>query len=146
MKKIVVCIMSVALAVSLAGCGKPKNDAKEGPNIQVQVPGTSVTVGPKLPANLPPYVEIYPGAEVTAVIAGIDERKVAGMITLKTKAPMAEVVDFYKKSLVKSGLKAKGEFATAEVQTLSAENGENGYSITITKSDDNETTVMIAYK
>jgi hypothetical protein len=150
MKNIVVCMMSVALVFALTGCGKgPKQEAKDAnavPNVQIQGPNGTVSVGPQLPANLPKYVEIYPGAEVTAVVSGVNEKNVAGMITVKTKAPLAEVADFYKKSLAKSGFKVKGEFATAEVQTLSAVNGDVEYSVAITKSDNNETTIMITYK
>ena len=147
MQKLFVCLLCAAVAASLAGCGKgPKNGAKEGPNVTVQIPGTTATVGPRLPDNLPAYVEIYPGAEVVAVVSGMNDNKVSGMISLKTNAKIQDVVAFYRQADSKNGLTVKGEFATGNVETLSAESGEKLLGVVVTSGDGGETEIQLTYK
>jgi hypothetical protein len=148
MKKTIVIILSLAVVASLVGCEKKgQNEAKDGTGIKVQVPGTTVAVGAQLPDNLPPYVQVYPNSEVISVISGMgDQKNVAGIIIAKTKAPMNDVVAFYKLVAQKNGMTAMGEFSTQDVHTFAAEAGEKSFGIALTKGDDNTTSVQLTYK
>ena len=139
-------IVTAALALSLTACGKTeKQQPKPGPNFSINMPGAKASIGSTAPSNLPAYVEIFPGAEVVAAFTGFDSNQAAGTMTLKTKAEVQEVVDFYKKSMAKNGLAAKAEFTSGNVVTIAAENGDKMLTIIATKTDA-DTTIQVTYK
>lgn len=147
MKRIVTGALFAAFALTLAACDKgPKQNgqtAEQGEN--TQVPGTTAAVGTALPDNKPSYIEIFPGAEIVAVIANPIGSGNASAITLKTAAPLQDVADFYRKSIAKAGFANKGEINMAGVVTISGEKGENTYSVLL-GTEDGHTTIQLMYK
>jgi len=83
-------IVAVA-ALTLSACSKG-GDLNHGG--AVQVPGAG-TLSKQVPANLPDYVKIYPGAVVTAVM---DNGASGGVIAFDVTDPAETVMDFYKKA------------------------------------------------
>jgi hypothetical protein len=149
MKTSVLCVLSVLVAASLAGCDKgPKKDVKEGEGPAIRIPGTNAVVGAKLPDNLPAYVAIYPGSEVVATIVGMDNKKARSIVSLRVKAAMADVVAFYRDADAKNGLKIKGEFSTEAVHSLNAESEDRSkaLSIIVSAGDEGGVSVQLTYR
>ncbi|HUO97302.1 MAG TPA: hypothetical protein VMU01_01455 [Rhizomicrobium sp.] len=105
-------ITLLAAAVALGGCdGKPKQQEQKLPglNMKVQVDAThSVTMGVKLPGNMPPYAQVYAGADVKSVV-DLSSAGFGYVITYEAPAQPEEVLDFYRKNAAAAGLQTQDD-------------------------------------
>ena len=88
--------------LALTACEKPR-PANADHNVTSVVPGAnggSITVGDVTPANLPPYVKVFPGAKVTASTTSAQ----GGLLALETHASPDAVIAFYRRSASAAGL------------------------------------------
>ncbi|HWA60425.1 MAG TPA: hypothetical protein VG939_03580 [Caulobacteraceae bacterium] len=85
-------LVLAASALALGACSKG-GDINHGG--KVVLPGGGSTLSKQVPANLPDYVKVYPGAVVTAVM---DNGARGGVITFDVSDPPDTVVAFYKKT------------------------------------------------
>lgn len=90
MKRALIAAMSV---LALAACSKGGSDLNHGGSVSLN--GGKTTLSKTLPAQLPSYVKIYPGAVVTAVM---DNKEQGGVIAFDVSDPPETVMDFYKKA------------------------------------------------
>jgi hypothetical protein len=79
-------------SLGLAACSKG-GDLNHGGSVSLN--GGKTIVSKQIPADLPSYVKIYPGAVVTAVM---DNKGQGGLIAYDVSDPPEAVMDFYKKS------------------------------------------------
>lgn len=104
-------ITAVAFAVlSLGACGRPA--ARNG--TQIVIPGKdggALTIGKQMPANLPSYVVLYPGANVTATM---DLAGKGGMLGFTTTDSPDAVATFYKGVASKASLDVGMDSTTGE--------------------------------
>jgi tripartite-type tricarboxylate transporter receptor subunit TctC len=145
-----------AAALALAACGRPQTSSSNGDrNVTIVVPGAnggSVVVGNQLPANLPAYVKIYPGAKVTASTTSPG----GGVLVLESSAAPETVMDFYKQAATSAGLKSSlDSWAMGDAQHSGAHvvmfgepgaTGSSGKSLTATvESKDGATKIGLMY-
>jgi hypothetical protein len=127
--------------------GKVDIDSKTG-NVKMKQKGadgkeTNVEFGEgtAIPADFPKSVPVYPGAKVIAAVA-ISQGAGGHMLTLTTKDSTTDVLAYYKKNL--SSFKQDGELNNADTTILTMSTPELSVSVTATKSDtDNETMIQL---
>jgi ABC-type glycerol-3-phosphate transport system substrate-binding protein len=98
----------IAAALALAACGRPQQ--QDSHSVTLTVPGANgpVVIGNQLPANLPDFVKVYPGAKVTATTTTPG----GGVVAMESGDSPDQVMDFYKKSASGSGLPVQMDSAT----------------------------------
>ena len=88
----------VSLGAALGACSKG-GDLNHGGSVTVN--GGKTTLSKTLPANLPSYVKIYPGAVITAVV---QNQGAGGIIAFDVTDPPEKVMDFYKQDAAEAKL------------------------------------------
>ncbi|MFO1015699.1 MAG: hypothetical protein U1E50_18240 [Caulobacteraceae bacterium] len=84
-------LAGVGMALALAACG-PKVTTNSNGDVSVSNNGTTITAGRNLPANLPSWLKVYPGADVKAgAVLGQ-----GGMISFESNDSPDKIVAFYK--------------------------------------------------
>lgn len=82
-------------------------------------------------ADLPPFVEVMPGAKAIQSLKTDMDGAVGGNVMLTTKAKPADIVAFYKASLERHGLKINLENASEQMVQIIAESEDKTRSLAI---------------
>ena len=136
----------------LAACGPgaPKEgqasiDTKKG-TATINLGGGSLsTIGIKAPDNLPPYAQVYPGAEVKSAVTGIGGGPGSGMLALGTADSADQVLAFYKKGAAAAGLKTETDSTMGQLRSFVARDGERTLNLTLAPQGA-QTFAQITYK
>jgi hypothetical protein len=149
-------ILALAGAAALSGCDNHKDKSKDG--------GTSATswgmkiqldkdhaamMGATLPANLPAYAMVYPGADVKGVVTMTEMPQApwTGVIHYETAAKPDEVLAFYKKNAADAGLNEATEAQIGKMQHFTAKKASGALlSVNIAPHDNGSTFVEEQYK
>lgn len=82
-------------------------------------------------ADLPPFVEVMPGAKAIQSLKTEMDGAVGGNVMLTTTAKPADIVAFYKASLERHGLKINLESASEQMVQIIAESEDKTRSLAI---------------
>jgi len=119
-------------------------EAVTGNNADVNVDGDDVTVktdqgtwstSDKLPSNWPSDVPVYPGAKVTASVAGAGDQANGNYASLESSDAVAAVIAWYKKEVPGAGWTVETDAMISGSLMLSATKGERALSVTVTDED-----------
>ena len=144
----ITCLM--ATAVVLGACDNKSNQPKQKTGIQlnIQMDKThSATIGAALPDHIPPYAEVYPGADVMAVV-DLTAADMGMMITYSTPAQPTEVLAFYKKNAAASNMETTSDSAIQGTLLYAARKKDGSHaqvSLSI-GSKDGGSVVQVTYK
>ena len=115
-------LLPLVCVAALTGCGRNQDQQHtvaingNGGSVTVSGSGEHMTIhdangkqtveinsnGGSAPSNMPDFVAVYPGAKITASVAGAGNGN-GGMMVEQTSASIADVVTFYKKKSSDAG-------------------------------------------
>ena len=144
-----VLVFAVSL-FALAACGPKVHVSKDGSTVIQGKDGSVIAVnanGPGgVPAHLPPYLKIFPGAVVKSTI---DTGKTGGMLSMETSAAPDAVVDFYKGQAATAGLEVQmdmnNEGGHSVLFAEPRDKGKRNFNVTASKQGDGKTAVVMTY-
>lgn len=149
-------VMTVLVAgLALAGCddkGHDKNNGAPAVKINIPVDGKhSASIGNQLPANLPAYAQIYPGAELLGVttMEAMPNAPFGGVIQYHVTASPDAIAAFYKKNAEGAGLSTTSGAAIGPLVHYAAnKSGEDKafIAVDIATQPDGKTFVQERYK
>lgn len=137
----------VATVLMLGACEKPAVTTTSDHNVTIVVPGAnggSVVIGNVTPANLPGFVQVMPGAKVTASTTAPK----GGMLAMETAAPMDAVIGFYRKSATDAGLSLQMDSAAApgtHTIMFAGKTPQESLTATVDGKDGGVTKVVVIY-
>jgi hypothetical protein len=98
-----VTLVICAAVLALGACSRPAPSQTK--NVSITIPGAngaSTVIGNQTPQNLPSFVQVYPGAKVTASMVSPN----GGVLVMETAAPPDQVMNFYKQLATSQGFVA----------------------------------------
>ncbi|MDE2182756.1 MAG: hypothetical protein KGJ78_07015 [Alphaproteobacteria bacterium] len=127
------------ITLALGGCDdKHKSETRtEDGHATITFGNTKVQVaddhasGVTLPANMPAYAAVYPGADVRAVVTTNDASMTA-MITYATTAKPGDVLAFHKKNAAAAGLDMSQDVQLGGVWHFAAQKKSGDANLTVT--------------
>jgi hypothetical protein len=141
-------IIVAACALAVAACNRGADLSHGGKITLKAADGTTATVSKQLPANLPDYAKVYPGAKVTASMA--NQR--GGILAYEVAAPPEAVMAFYKSAAAQAGLSNQmdswayaAEKSGAHVIMFSDPNGSQRAMSASVKAEGDVTKVGLTY-
>lgn len=127
----------------LAGCGGGGTESEGSAEAQVAasavkavaggVNGMGVTV-----SDLPDFAEVPPGTKAIHNMAINDGTKTGGSISFDTTQSAADLIDFYRNSMARNGLKISMETQSPQMMQILAENEDKSKSLMVMINVDDE--------
>jgi hypothetical protein len=123
-------------AIEAATGGKVDVDSESG-EVTVKTDQGTWSTSDKLPANWPSDVPVYPGAKVTASVAGAGDQANGSYASLESSDTVAAVIAWYKKEVPGAGWTVETDAMVSGSLMLSATKSERALSVTVTAEDGN---------
>lgn len=145
-----VLVFAVSL-LALAACGPKVQVKSDGSAVIHDKDGSTIAYntggGVKAPpAHMPPYLKIFPGAQIKSTI---DTGKSGGMLSMETAATPEAVVDYYKKEAATAGLEVQmdmnNEGGHSVLFAEPREKGKRNFNVTASKQGGDKTVVVMTY-
>ncbi len=153
-------LLPIVCVVALAGCGRNQDQqhnvtvSGNGGTVSVSGNGEHMTIkdttgkesveinsnGGGVPANLPDFVPVYPGAKVTSSVVGNGNNGNGGMIIEQTNASISDVIAFYKQKSAASGFVEAMNMNTGGTTMFTATSSDKKKSINVVASTSNGST------
>lgn len=146
-RALVISVAAVCLG-GLSGCGASSGKATTSPgSVTVKDRNGAVinVAGGADAAKPPPFVAVYPGAQVEATISGVNgDTGKGGTVVFHTTAKPADVLAFYQQKAVTAGFKPTMTTQSGDGFMFSAgtENGETAVQV-IASPDKGSTAVQV---
>ena len=119
------------LALTLAACGGSKKEEAPGGSFVLHAPYGDIALGgARLPANMPAYAPLYPGAKVDSSMT----TGKGGIVGFTVADPPAAVMAFYEKAAAANRLATR----------MNAAAGENGSQVGIFSQPDTERSLTVS--
>jgi hypothetical protein len=113
-------LLLTLVAAALAGCGQQADREKiEREGAGILRPRTDGS----LPANMPDYLTVYPGARVTSTV---DAGARGGTISFEAAATADQVAAFYRQRATAAGLRQATDVSSNAVRILMFDQGQGG--------------------
>jgi hypothetical protein len=153
-------LLPLICVAALTGCGRNRDQQHgvtingNGGSVTVSGSGEHMTIhdasgkqtveinsnGGSAPSNMPDYVAVYPGAKITASVAGAGNNGNGGMMVEQTSASVADVIAFYKQKSAGAGFVEAMNMNTGGTTMFTAQSSDKKKSLSVVASTSNGAT------